>query len=100
MTSVPRLSAADRVPAAPTSRDSSQLFRTQHGAAIVALVAALRPLVPKQLSALQFVKTLPPNLGAATVQTAGAWVPLTPVQAWMQQYGSVDTSAAFAALRR
>lgn len=98
ITQVPQFTAADRVPAVPAARDSSELFRTQHGAAIGPLVAALRPIIPRQISSLQFVKTLPPNLGAPALTTSSIWVPLSPVQAWMQKYGTTDTAAAFAAL--
>lgn len=96
MAAVPVFAPSDRVPAAPPTRDSSELFRTPSGSVVAALVPpARRILTASTITALGFVKTLPPAPAQLPVPQGARWHALDGLQAWMERYGAADTRAAY-----
>lgn len=97
---LPVFVASDRVPGAPTTRDSATLFTTTPpGAAIVSLLQAVRPIVPASVvTGLRFAKTLPVAAlaSSATFTTLAAQRPsasahmLDRLQTWASATGGVN----------
>lgn len=97
----PVFAPSDRVPAAPPVRDSSELFRTPNGSIVAALVPPARRILPASaITALGFIKTLPPAPAQLPVPQGARWHVLDGLQAWMERYGAADTRAAYIARKQ
>lgn len=97
---LPVFMPSDRVPGAPATRDSATLFTTTPaGSTVVALLQAARPLLPASaVTALRFVKTLPPS-ALANSAVLSMLMPRNPprtahlldrLQAWASATGGVS----------
>jgi hypothetical protein len=98
---VPKFVPSDRVPAAPTSRDSAELFYTPIGSVLAVLgTIALRVLPRTDTAALAFAKTVRPAADPLPIALGERWHALDSLQSWMEQYGANDTQAAYRAVKR
>lgn len=98
---VPKFVPSDRVPAAPTSRDSAELFYTPIGLVVALLgTIAVRHMTRSDAATVTFTKTVQPVIEPLPVAFGERWHALDSLQSWMERYGAIDTQAAYRAVKR